>query len=288
MPEEPSAIGLDGRKFFPPSLTAKARARIDSNFFAAEIAYKANPSEENIIWYGRREAYRYNYRNAVKIFTEGLKMYPQSYRLLRHRGHRYITLRDFDKAISDLTVASALMPSGLPETEPDGLPNKLNIPLSTTQFNIWYHLGLAYYLKGDFAKAEKAYLECLKVSSNDDLLTATADWLYMTYRRSGKNTEAENLIGKIHEGMKIIENDSYFKRLMMYKGKLQPGELLEVGPGDQDPDLAIATQGYGVGNWYLYNGDTAKAKEVFLKVVSGNHFSAFGFIAAESDLKRLK
>ena len=33
------------------------------------------------------------------------------------------------------------------ETEPDGIPNKLNMPLSSTQFNVWYDLALAHYLK---------------------------------------------------------------------------------------------------------------------------------------------
>jgi hypothetical protein len=67
---------------------------------------------------------------------------------------------------------------------------------------------------------------------------------------------------------------------------MQPQLLLEVGPGDEDPDLTIATQGYGVGNWYYYNGDTAKAREIFQKVVDGKHFSSFGFIASEAELAR--
>ena len=31
-------------------------------------------------------------------------------------------------------------------------------------------------------------------------------------------------------------------------------------------DVQIATQGYGVGNWYLVNGDKAKAKEIYERV----------------------
>lgn len=33
------------------------------------------------------------------------------------------------------------------EFEPDGIPNALNPPLTLPHRNIWYHLGLAYYLK---------------------------------------------------------------------------------------------------------------------------------------------
>jgi hypothetical protein len=31
-----------------------------------------------------------------------------------------------------------------------------------------------------------------------------------------------------------------------------------------------------------------KAKQVFEQVTAGNHFSAFGFIAAEADLRRMR
>ena len=86
----------------------------------------------------------------------------------------------------------------------------------------------------------------------------------------------------------FIENDSYYKRLKMYQGKLQPEDLLQVDPSANDYDLSLATQGYGVGNWYLYNGDTAKAVEIFEKVTSGKSFSSFGFIAAEAELARMK
>lgn len=275
--------GLDGTKYYPPSLPVETRQKLDSAASKAAADFSSDPSEEHYIWYGRREAYRYHYPLAMEIFTEGLQRYPASYKLKRHRGHRYMTIRDFDHAIEDLEDAARKMPV-TPEIEPDGIPNKLNIPLSTVQFNILYHLGLAYFLKNDYPNAEKTYLKCLEFSDNDDLLCATVDWLYMTYRRQGKTAEAARLLDQIHDQMKIIENDSYFRRLMMYKGNLQPADLLVVEKQEEDPDLVMATQGYGVGNWYLCQGDTTRALEIFRKVVSGQNFPAFGFIAAEKDL----
>jgi hypothetical protein len=59
---------------------------------------------------------------------------------------------------------------------------------------------------------------------------------------------------------------------------------LEVSANAEDADLSLATQGYGVGNWYLVNGDSAKANDIFKRVVSGKYFAAFGFIAAENEL----
>ena len=174
------------------------------------------------------------------------------------------------------------------EIEPDGIPNKLNRPLSTTQFNVWYHLGLAHYLKGEYPEAVQAYQQCMEVSDNDDLLCATTDWLYMTLMRLGQHTAATDILSAIHSDMEIIENDAYHKRLLMYKGEIDPKEVLLVGDDDADKDLALATQGYGVGNWYLTQGDTAAGIRTFESVVSGKHTSAFGYIAAEADLKRLK
>jgi tetratricopeptide (TPR) repeat protein len=259
---------------------ANAQSKAEENLAIAKKNFDENPSEENYIWYGRRTGYLLKFDDAVRIYTEGLKKYPDSYRILRHRGHRYISMRKFDLAIADLTKAEKLMAGKPLEVEPDGVPNKLNKPLSTTQFNVYYHLALAYYLKADFKKAEETWKKCLAVCENDDSKVAAIDWLYMTLRRQGKNEEGKKLLDQISDPMEIIENDSYYQRLKMYKN----GTAL---PEPETP-LDIATLGYGLGNWYLYNGDTTKAVEMFKKVVSGTESAAFGYIAAETDLARLQ
>jgi tetratricopeptide (TPR) repeat protein len=286
--QAPVLTSLLGKEYFEPQRSAQVQARLDSNLRVAQANFDADPSEENYIWLGRRQAYLMHLQEAVATFTEGLQKYPESYRLLRHRGHRHISLRQFDKAAADLQRASELMQGKPLETEPDGQPNAVNKPLSNIQFNVWYHLALAHYLNGNLAGAERAYLECLKVSDNDDLLVATADWLYMTLRREGKTAEAAQVLMMVTDTMNIVENDSYYLRLKMYQGRIPADSLLAVGPGNPDPDLALATQGYGVGNWYLYNRDTARALEVYNQVLAGKHFSAFGFIAAEADMVRLQ
>lgn len=285
--EEKPVVGLDGRIFSPPELSDKTRAKLDSNLSVAQKNFDENPSEENYIWLGRRQAYLSQYSRAINTFSEGIEKFPQSYKLFRHRGHRYITIRQFDHALADFQQAAATM-SPVREIEPDGQPNKLNTPLSSIQFNIWYHLGLTHYLKGDFASASKAYEECMKVSDNDDLVCATADWLYMTYQKLGMKKEAQQVLGRIPaDTMNIIENDSYYLRLKMYKGLVLPEELLKVSAGNDDVDLALATQGYGVGNYYLATGDTTRAVEIFKQVVGGKNYAAFGFIASEAELQRL-
>ncbi len=284
---KPVVISLEGKEFYEPTRSEIAQSKLDSNLLIAQQNFDAEPTEEQYIWLGRRLAYLSRYTEAIDIFTAGIKKYPNSYRLYRHRGHRFISTRQFDAAIKDFNTAVPLMKNVPIEIELDGQPNKINIPLSNTQFNVWYHLGLAYYLNWDFENAARAYEECMKVSDNDDLKCATTDWLYMTYRRLGAVEKADALLEGITEEMEIIENDSYFERLMMYKGLRNPEEVLNIGPDNADPDLALATQGYGVGNWHLYNQDTLKAQAIYQQVVDGKHFSAFGFIAAEADLFQL-
>lgn len=283
--EAAEVYSLLGLEYYAPT---EPNAKLDSNLAVAQKNFEADPSEENYIWLGRRLAYKVKYNQAIEVFTNGIEQYPNSYKLYRHRGHRYLSQRKFDAAIEDFEKAAEQMPAAPVEIEPDGVPNKINQPLSSTQFNVWYHLGLAHYLKGEFDKAEQAYLKCMEVSDNDDLITATVDWLYMTYRRQGKTEEATKLLEKITPDMTIVENDSYYKRLKLYQGVLPVDSVLNVNSTNSDVDLALATQGYGVGNWYLYNGDTAQAISVFERVVGGKHFSAFGFIAAEADLARLR
>lgn len=285
---KPVAIGLDGRAFYEPLRSTEQQNVLIQNLKEAKKKWNQDPSEENYIWYGRREGYLLHLQQAIDIYTEGIEKYPDSYRLYRHMAHRHISKRDFTSAIKDSWKAVELMKGKPIESEPDGVPNKLNIPKSTTQSNVWYHLGLAYYLSGDYENAVKAYEMCMKFSDNDDLVVATTDWLFMAYHRLGRKEDATRLLDTIHEQMSVVENQSYHKRLLMYKGEYQPELLLAVEQGGIDPEIAIATQGYGVGNWYLIAGDTTRATDIFRKVVAGTSFTAFGFIAAEADLQRLE
>jgi tetratricopeptide (TPR) repeat protein len=283
--QAPEATSLFGKPLvsIPPTGEQKARLEVDLARAQADYDRDRNNADASI-WLGRRLAYLGRFRDAIDIYTAGIARHPADARLYRHRGHRYITIRRFDLAIADLTRASQLIAGQPDEIEPDGAPNRAGIPRSTLQSNIWYHLGLAHYLDGDFEKALVAYREGMKVSRvNDDMLVATSDWLYMTLRRLKRHAEARAVLEPIRERMDILENGAYHARLLMYKGLRTPESVLNLNTAD---DVQIATQGYGVGNWYLVNGDRAKAKDIFDRVLHGRAWTAFGFIAAEADTKR--
>ncbi len=289
-PPEPvqEATSLFGMPLYRPVPTGEQASALHENLAVAQEAYDANPNDADaIIWLGRRTAYQWRYQDAISIYTDGLSKHPEDARLYRHRGHRYISLRNFDAAIADYTRAVGLIEGTPDEIEPDGQPNAAGQPRSTLHTNIYYHLGLAHYLKGEFEQALDAYQKCLAASTNDDMYIATADWLYMTLRRLGRDEEAAAVLEPIHAEMDILENTSYLRRLLMYKGELTPDELMAVEEGE-DADLTFATQGYGVGNWYLYNGDREQAQAIFERVVAGEYWAAFGYLAAEADLLRMQ
>jgi len=269
-----------------PQLSAETQREFVAKLNEARERFeKDSPSVENIIWLGRRTAYLGRYKDAARIFTQGIEQFPADARLYRHRGHRFITLRCFDAAIGDLEKASKLIAGKPDEIEPDGLPNARNIPTSTLQSNIWYHLGLAYYLKGDFQRALTAYREAEKVSKNADMLVATTHWLYMTLRRLGREKEASRTLAAIKDNLVLIESGDYYKMIRVYKRQLDPANLWTEITQRSDT-LSNATIGYGLGNWFLYNGQRADAEKIFRQVTAGNQWSSFGYIAAETELKR--
>lgn len=270
----------------PPQLSTETRREFEAKLQEGQKSVEADPRPvEGLIWVGRRTAYLGRYKDAIKIYTDAIKRFPFDARLYRHRGHRLLTLRCFDDAVADFERAAKLISGKPDEVEPDGLPNARNIPTSTLHSNIWYHLGLAHYLKRDFQRALNAYREAEKVSKNADMLVATTHWLYMTLRRLGREEEARQTLVAIKDDLEVIENGDYYKLLLVYKGKLDP-ETLWTEVGKDNASLSNATIGYGLGNWFLYNGRRAEPEQIFLQVTSGNQWASFGYIAAEMDLKR--
>lgn len=280
------AVSLLGKPLVAPELPAEVRRDREAKLAEAKAEAAARPDDPDaLIWLGRRTAYLGRYREAIEIFSRGVTRFPQDARFLRHRGHRYISIRRFDRAEDDLEAAARLVAGQPDEVEPDGLPNAAGIPTSTLQSNIWYHLGLARYLQGDFAGALEAYRACLEVSKNPDMEVATRQWLYLTLRRLGQDAEAARILEPVRMDLEILENHAYHKLLLMARGEIPAASLLAAqGDGDLDP----ATLGYGVGAWSLVQGEREEAVRLFRHVVETGPWSAFGAIAAEAELHRLE
>ncbi len=281
-------LSLLGDTLWRPAVSEPVRERLETALAAAEAGVSAAPNDpDSLIWLGRRQAYLGRYREAVATFTRGIEQHPKDARFLRHRGHRFLTLRDLEPAIADFTKAAELE-RGRPDViEPDGAPNAAGIPLSTTQYNIWYHLGLAHFLRGDFAKALTAYDECLKVSQNPDLRVATAYWRYMTLRRLGRDADAKASIVFVNDSITLLENDGYLALLRLLNGNVDVAAVMPPTPAGE-MDVANSTTAFGVGMWHSLNGRNAEAQDIWTRIVAGGQWAAFGSLAAEAELARAR
>lgn len=276
----------DGRAQEPsPELTTLlgrpvfARPDSDGAIAKADAALAADPRNVDLfLAAARARDVALQFHAAIDVYTRGLAVAPQDVRLLRFRGHRYISIRRFDLAVADLQRAVALAPSS---------------------FDATYHLGLAHYLHGDFAAAAAAYRLCLDATtpgplptgwrsctttaSTDNDRVAVADWLYRALRRAGRADEARALLTPIVADMKVGENEAYYTALRFYKGDVSEVQALTSVTKN---DNRLVTVGYGIATHYLANGDGERACDSLTRIAAEPNWNAFAVIAAEVDLTR--
>lgn len=281
--QKSEAVSLSGKKLFAPVLDEGRRAKLQEDLRLAQEAYDRDPtSVENAVWVGRRIAYLGRFQDSIEWYSKAIARFGPRAELLRHRGHRYLTVRKFDDAIKDFERASELIKGSKDEVEQDGVPNAKNQPISSLHSNIWYHLALARYLKGDFSKALGACEEGMKVSGNPDRLVSQTYWRYLILRKLGRSEEANAALSPISVRLELLENQAYLRLLLVFKGELSATEAMAKAADGND----VPTTAFGIGAWHLANGQKAKAIEFFEKAVSGSNWPAFGFIAAEVELHR--
>jgi tetratricopeptide (TPR) repeat protein len=275
-----------GKQFVAREADEEATAAIAE----ADAALAGDPENiDLVVAAAQARAGLWQYNEAIEIFTRGMEIDPDDWRLYRHRGHRFISTRRFDWAIDDLERAVELDPYG---------------------FNSSYHLGLAYFLSGQFDKAADEYARCLALATDEDAIAlaaageapgdprscmeiaeddesrvAVTEWLYRALRRAGRDSEAAALLDSIDEGMAVEENVSYYDDLLFYKGLRTADEILN--PDEPDGN-SFATTGFGVANYYIVEGDTEAAMELIHRIVDGDPWNAFGYIAAETELLRME
>ena len=261
----PELISPLGRKLYAEPATGEALQKLQAALQEAAGKLERDPENADLlIAYGRALAGLWRYREAIDVYTKGIALHPQNALFYRHRGHRFISTRQFDRAVADLTKADTLLPN---------------------DYDILYHLGLAHYFQGEFEKSLPAYERCLAAAKDDGSRIAVSNWYHHALRRAGKKAEAEKVLAAITPHMNAGENLSYLNLLLFYKGLKPEEELLKAAA---ETPLDLATTGYGVGAWYLYSGAPDKARALFEKVVETPYWPAFGFIGAETELVRLK
>jgi tetratricopeptide (TPR) repeat protein len=274
-------MSLLGQPLAPAALEPEALSRLEAQLDDARAAWEKDRDDADaLIWVGRRTAYLGRYREAIAIFTDGIARHPGDARMLRHRGHRYLTVREIDRAIADFEKAAGLMAGQPDPVEPDGLPNARNVPTGTLHSNVWYHLALGYYLKGDFGRAADTWIKARDSVANADNLVAASHWLYLSLRRAGRTEEAAAVLRPITADLDVIENTEYHHLLLMYRGERTPEALLAAAGEDSG---GSATR-YGVSAWYLVNGRRDEAESLWNSILAGSDWPSFGHLAAEAEV----
>src|SRR2546427_8858240 len=102
----------------------------------AESALAADPRNvDRIIALGVAQSGVRQYREAIETFTRGLNIAPNNALLYRWRGHRYLSTRQLDRAVDDLTPGARL---------------------GSTLHGLWYHLRIVRFARRHFAGAAAA------------------------------------------------------------------------------------------------------------------------------------
>lgn len=103
----------------------------------------------------------------------------------------------------------------------------------------------------------------------------------MALARAGRRAEAKAMLDRKPDSLPV--DNAYARRLRLYRGLLSPDSVF--APADT-ADVQVATLAFGLGNWYLVNGDTARARRWFGRAVQSGGWPGFGFIMSEVELRR--
>jgi len=205
------------------------------------------------------------HQEAIPACTESLRLRPANAEALRDRGHYYLNLGQVEPALADLTRATGL---------------------TRTDRGVYYHLGVAYYLKGDFARAAAAYQSCLDNSKGADTIECIA-WLYPSLVRAGRKQDAAAVLDRVQADPSITGHPAwYLDRLLLFKGTRTEEQV--AANLNAEGGLSVSSIGYSLGLWHLLSGRPQRAREYFEKAVATNFTPAWGYRCSEADLGRLR
>lgn len=275
------AVSFSGKPLFRFDIPQERLSEVESQI--AELEAKAGKSEEDYINLGYLYVSAGQFNGAIDLYTRGLERYPDSFKLLRHRGHRYINTRQLDSAILDLERAVELLG--------DDNTDVFQYRLSGEQFGtyehwVWYHVGLYHYLNGDYGLAAEAYEKCVSTATNNEVLAGAVDWLYNARMHNGEAGKASEALEAVPEDLDVSPTYSYFQRILVYKGLKTPDEFLDLGKPGEEWDGREITSGYGMANWYKWNGDAAKAQLIYDNILKTPYWSSWAYVVTDREQSR--
>jgi tetratricopeptide (TPR) repeat protein len=286
-------VFLRGRLRLPPvarSLTGEllyARPHPDGAALQrADEALAAAPAIIDALLAAARERDQaFMYDSAVALYDRVIAIAPDDWRGWRFRGHRMLSLRRFAEGAQDLERARGLAPDN---------------------FDVAYHLGLAYYLLGRFDDAATEYLRCIALATDNgarvraaspaqaaqrgcvriadvyDTRVAITEWAYRALVRAERHAEAQQLLAEIRPAVQVGANEAYYHTMLVRRGEWPAEELLDPLPESG----RFETRAYGVALDALLAGDTERGLFLMRRIAADPHWPGFGRLAAEAELAR--
>jgi len=269
-PEGTSLLGVPLRAEKDDGRIAAADAELAKSPGNLEAMLKAGQARDALL----------QYNAAIGIYGKAMQAFPNDPRPYRWRGHRQVSLRKFDLAIVDLEKARALAPSS---------------------FEAAYYLGLAYYFSQRYGDAANEFARCVNMAGKPDefakslpagmvgcatlpqtpeFLMGIADWHYRALRRAGRSGESKEILGNIKDGLQLRSNESNYRVLRYFQGKVSEKELLEsTGIAYTNAASAVALQ-------QILGGRAGEGCTLLRKLSRDSNWSSFGVIAAEVELTK--
>ena len=253
----------------------------DGKIAAADAELAKTPTKlEAMIKAGQARDALLQFGASIAIYAKAIQAFPTDPRPYRWRGHRQMSLRRFDLAIVDLEKARSLAPSS---------------------FEASYYLGLAYYFSQRYGDAANELARCVNMAGKPDefakslsagmigcatlpqmpeFLVGLADWHYRSLRRAGRSGEAKELLTSIKDGLQLRSNDSNYRDLRYFQGKLSEKEVLDT------TGIAYTNAASAVALDHLLGGKAGQGCTLLRKLTREPNWSAFGVIAAEVEVAR--
>lgn len=220
-----------GRTFRETRYNPDTQTFLEKDLEIAKAAMEIAPErEDSYAWLGRRYGYLGRLPEAIEVFSDGLKKFPDSYRLYRYRGRHLARNYQWDQAISDYHKAAELLEDEPDSYEPNGIANGLDLTISTFKQNIPYYLGQTSMATGDYATVISAMDEAINVpvlfAYMEELIPVTY-WKYMAHRKMGNHQLAQAELAKIPDQYQLIENDTYHAAVNYLKGNYVREDFLK-------------------------------------------------------------
>jgi tetratricopeptide (TPR) repeat protein len=245
----------------PAGVEYRAQADTGPVARALDSLAKDPNNVSKIIALGVAQSGARQFREAIETFNKGLLIAPNDPMLYRWRGHRYLSVREWDRALADLQKGYAL---------------------DSTNYGVLYHLGIVRFARGEYNEAARLFAMALPLAPNAGEQGGSVDWRWMSLMRAGRAADAKAFLDRKPDTQP--NTNAYASRIRLYRGEITPEQLFT--PADT-ADVQMSTLAYGLGNWYLVRGDTANARAAFERSIRAGGWPGFGFILSEIELRRL-